>query len=129
MVGEAGGDLRVEGVPRPVAGHPHDVFLASEQALEGGVHGEMDDPHGQRDSIAFRAAERAVAVPALIPMVEEASHRTWETQPGGKHPSHLARGCEVWAHLSRHPRQAAGDLARAHEPPALRIGKRAQEPS
>ena len=71
MVGEAGGDLRVEGVPRPVAGQPHDAFLASEQVLEGGVHRKMDDPHRQRDLIAFRAAERALAVPALEPVGEE----------------------------------------------------------
>ena len=75
MVGEAGGDLRVEGVPGTIAGQPHDAFLASEQALEGGIHREMDDPHRQRDLVAFRAAQRAVAVPALEPVGEKALHR------------------------------------------------------
>ena len=96
MVGEAGGDLRVEGVPGTIAGQPHDAFLTSEQALEGGVHREMDDPHRQRDLVAFRAAQRAVAVPALEPVCEKASAPTLERpNPSASIPatSHVAVRC------------------------------------
>ena len=95
MVGEAGGDLRVEGVPRAVSDEAHDAFLASEQALEGGIDGEMDDPHRQRDPIAFRAAQRAVAVPALEPVREEAFHRPERPNPSASIPatSHVAVRC------------------------------------
>ena len=74
MVEEAGGDVRVEGMPRAVSDQAHDAFLAPEQALEGGVDRKMDDPHRQRDLIALRAAQRSMPVPALEPLGEEITH-------------------------------------------------------
>ena len=51
-----------------------------------------------------------------------------QPQPVGEHPGHLAGGGEVRARLPRHPRQPAGDLTRAHQAAAVRVGKRAQQP-
>ena len=57
VVDEAGSHFRVEGMPCALAGEADDAFLAPEQPLECGIHREMDDPHRQRDLVAFRAAQ------------------------------------------------------------------------
>jgi hypothetical protein len=115
-------------MPRALADEAHDALLASQQALEGGIHGEMDDPHRQRDLLTLRMSERSLAVPAFVQLGEEASHRRGKPQPVGEHPCHLAHGGEVRAHLPRDFRKRAGNLNRAHRPRALGVGKRADEP-
>ena len=72
VAGEAGGHLRVERMARALANQTHDALLAPEQALEGGVDGEMDDPHRQRDLLTLRPPEGSMAVPALDQVREQA---------------------------------------------------------
>jgi hypothetical protein len=129
VVGEACGDLRVERMPRAVPNEAHDPLLVSEQALEGGIDGEMDDPHRQRDLLTLRTPERSMAVPALDEVREQASHRPRKPQPVGQHRRHLAGGGEVRTRLPHHPRKPPRNLNRAHRPRALGVGKRADEPS
>ena len=117
VVDEAGRDVRGRRRGPPLAGDPHHALLAPEHALEGGVHGQRHDPHRQRDLIALRAAERAVSVPAFEQVRGQTLlHGAGKAEPVGQHPRHLARGGEVRALLSHHPRQPAGDLSRARRP-------------
>ena len=62
-------------MPLALADEAHDALLAAEHPLEGGIDGEMDDPHRHRDLLTLRSAERSLAVPALEEVGEEALHR------------------------------------------------------
>ena len=75
MVGEAGRDLRVERAAGALADEPRRVRRAAQHALEGGVGGDVHDPHRQRDLLALRAPERPLAVPALREVGEQSRHR------------------------------------------------------
>jgi hypothetical protein len=57
--------LRVERVPGALADKLRSALNTSQQALEGGVHGDVDDAHRQWDLLALRTTERALAVPTL----------------------------------------------------------------
>jgi hypothetical protein len=72
IAGETGGHLRVERMARPLADEAHDALLTPEQALERGIHGDVDDPHRQRDLLTLRTPERSMAVPALDQVHEQA---------------------------------------------------------
>ena len=128
VAGEAGGHLRIERMPRALARKPHDAVVAPDHALERGVHREMHDPHRQRDRLALRPAERAVAVPAVGEVGEQAAHGGREPQALGEHARHLARGGEVRTLFPRHPRHPAGELQRARRRRAPGVGERAHEP-
>jgi hypothetical protein len=60
IVGEAGRHLRIQPVARVLAHDADSVLLASQQTLEGGVHGNVDDPHRQGDPLTLGGAERVV---------------------------------------------------------------------
>ena len=72
---EAGRDLGVEPVARPLADDADGVLLATRHALECRVAGDMHDSERQRDLIRLGAAERALAVPAFGEMDEETVDR------------------------------------------------------
>jgi hypothetical protein len=129
IVGEAGGDLRVEPASRVLADEAHGMLLAPEQALEGGVDGDVDDPHRQRDLFALRAAKRALAIPALGEVGEEAVHGRGKADPLGQHLRDLAHGGEVRTLLPGQPRQPARDLEGANGDCTTRLGQRAEEPA
>jgi hypothetical protein len=70
IVEQAAGHPRIERLAGALTHEAHHALLAPEHALERGIHCESDDPHRQRDLLALRATERALAVPALEPVGE-----------------------------------------------------------
>jgi hypothetical protein len=125
---EAGGHLRVERTSRALADNARSVLGAPQHALEGGVHGDVDDPHRQWDLLTLSAAERSPAVPALHEVGEETLHRRRKADPAGQHPCYLAHRGEVRTLLSGQLRQPARDLegAQGHRP--IGLGQRAEKP-
>ena len=55
VVGEPGGDDRVEGVPGAAAHHLRGHLRTADHAVEGGVAGDVHDAHGERDPLAPRS--------------------------------------------------------------------------
>ena len=54
----------IERMPGALADEPHDALVAAEHALEGGITGEVHDPHRQRDLLALRVGRAARARPS-----------------------------------------------------------------
>ena len=108
LVGQQGRDGRVEGAPGPLADHRRGDVVAPEHALEGGVAGDVDDPHGQRDLLAPDAAGLALAVPPLGDVGEQPLHGPGQAEPVGQHGRHLAeRGDVALEHPGRGRQPAA----------------------
>jgi hypothetical protein len=128
IVGEAGHHSRIQPMARVLAHDARGVLLASQHLLEGGVRGNVDDPHRQRDLLPFCGADRVLPVPARHEVGEQTPHRRGKADPVGQHLPHLAHGGELRACYPRHPRQPARRLSRASERRTVRIGQRAEEP-
>jgi hypothetical protein len=95
--------------------------LASEHALESGVHRDVDDPHRQRELLALRAAERSMAVPALQQVGEE-------PRTAGDIPSPSASIPHAAARCGR-CRAPFGEPGVPPEPRARALGCRGREES
>ena len=82
---------------------------AGDHALDGRVAGDVGDPHGERDLLAAREAERALAVPALAEAGEQPLDGGRQAEPVGQHRGHLARRLDVAPVGPDRARQLAGD--------------------
>ena len=112
----AGRDLGIERVPRALADEAHGVLHSTQQTLEGGVNGDVDDPHRQRDLLPLRAAERSPAVPALGEIGEEACHRRGKRRsrrPASLPPRTSPSGADAALGPSSAARARPGRRARA----------------
>jgi hypothetical protein len=126
VVGEAGDDLWIERVPRPLTDDAYGVLLASQQTLEGRVDGDEGDAHRQRDPVTHRTAEQALAIPALEQVGEETLHRRGKADAIGKYLRHLANGGELAGARSA-PSSAAGVPFEARAPPLRSREEEARE--
>ena len=78
-------------------------------------------------SSALRAPQRALPVPALGGVGEEAVHGARQAEPLGEHLSHLAQRHQMRPALTRRLREPPRDLDRARRRRAVRIRERAHD--
>ena len=74
MLRTARRDFRVERMPGALVYEVRGVLNAAEQALEGSVSGDMDDPHRQVNLLALGAMQRSLAIPAFRQLCEQLGH-------------------------------------------------------
>ena len=95
--------------------------------LERGVHGDIGDPHGQRDLLPPRAPQLPLPVPALGEGDEQAVHRARQTEPLGEHLAYLAERDHMRPAVPCRLRKPTRDLDRARRRRAIGIRERAHD--
>ena len=110
-----------------LAHEAHGELRASEVALQGGVDGDVNDPHRQRDARPSRGAA-GPAVPAFGQVGEQARHRSGAPVCSASIPATSQRGGQGGTRLPDHPRQPPGHLERARRSGRARVGERSNQP-
>jgi hypothetical protein len=128
IIGEEDGDLGIESATPALSDDRGRMLGAAQHVLDRRVASDVSDPQRQWDLLAAGATQRAVSVPALREIHEQALHRCGEAELRGQHRRDIADRGQVRRVDPCRPRQPSDHLEGLHPGRARRIGQSAHDP-